>query len=220
VRDRAGNVGECPVKPDATTLEAVPPTFPNDDPGLVATSPQPGRAQLTWTAASDNRSAASAISYLLYKSQDSGQLFAATTTALPAGLTTATVTGLLGGTWFFAVRAKDEAGNIETNTVTASVAVAAPPPTWTDVSTQVFGPAGCYGCHGTSEFAYATLLSAGNTNCGAKKMVVAGHPESSFLYEKVQPNPCLGSQMPQGGALTATQLNLVRDWILAGALEN
>jgi mono/diheme cytochrome c family protein len=71
--------------------------------------------------------------------------------------------------------------------------------------------------------AYAALvgkMSAG-TKCAGHSLVVPGHPEESLLYLKSQEPPPCGGRMPLGGdQLTDTQLEMVRTWIAAGALDN
>jgi hypothetical protein len=74
---------------------------------------------LSWTAATDDVTPSSAILYLIYMSMASGgQDFSAPSFTTAAGATTHTVTGLSSSTTYcFVVRAKDEAGNIDSNTV-------------------------------------------------------------------------------------------------------
>jgi hypothetical protein len=55
--------------------------------------------------------------------------------------------------------------------------------------------------------------------CGGKgKYVVPGDCENSILYQKLQPSPKCGTQMPMGGnPLSAAAIKSVCDWIKAGA---
>ena len=47
--------------------------------------------------------------------------------------------------------------------------------------------------------------------------MVPGDPAASLLYDKLaNPTPSCGGQMPFGGTF-AGDVNVVRDWILAGA---
>jgi hypothetical protein len=61
------------------------------------------------------------------------------------------------------------------------------------------------------------------TNCRETmpllKRVVAGMPEQSLLYLKVQlmADPPCGARMPTGGMLPQANVDLIRDWIMAGA---
>jgi hypothetical protein len=52
-------------------------------------------------------------------------------------------------------------------------------------------------------------------------LIQASDPDNSILYRKLTPTPPFGSRMPQGGPfLTASELDLIRRWIVEGALEN
>ena len=56
--------------------------------------------------------------------------------------------------------------------------------------------------------------------CGqsGEKRVVAGDPASSLLIQKLSGNPPCGTRMPQTGDLiTPDQLDLVTNWVAAGA---
>ena len=76
--------------------------------------------------------------------------------------------------------------------------------------------------------AYATLIGITPENDVAAKKgwkrVVPGYPDSSFLYIKVHgpdEDNGEGDQMPQEvGALTAAQIDAVRQWIANGAKNN
>lgn len=51
-------------------------------------------------------------------------------------------------------------------------------------------------------------------------LIKPGDPDNSYLYMKVTGVEGIsGSRMPPGGQLTTNQLDLLRDWILAGAPE-
>ena len=72
---------------------------------------------LSWSAATDDRTSPGQISYLVYMASSSlRQNFSTPSFQVPAGSTTYQVTGLdLATKYFFVVRARDEAGNIDTN---------------------------------------------------------------------------------------------------------
>ncbi|MDD5057530.1 MAG: hypothetical protein PHQ60_06635 [Sideroxydans sp.] len=78
-----------------------------------------GEVTLSWDAATDDVTASSAIVYDISVATTAGAPFAATYSTA-AGATSYTVTGLADDTdYFFVVRARDEAGNRDTNTVEA-----------------------------------------------------------------------------------------------------
>jgi hypothetical protein len=54
------------------------------------------------------------------------------------------------------------------------------------------------------------------------RIIVAGSPCSSILYQKLSDAPPFGSRMPLNGPpfLTADELRLVHDWIAEGAANN
>lgn len=108
------------------------------------------------------------------------------------------------------------------------------PATFTQV--QAIFSSRCGGCHGTnggltlsSTAAYAELLRGGSgapaegSGCGSsgKLRVVPSSPTSSLLLQKVENTAGCGSRMPpSGSALTSTQIDTIRSWIAAGALNN
>jgi hypothetical protein len=136
------------------------------------------------------------------------------------------------------------AGLLSVALVAAGGCTAGPPPaTFTEIYAAVFPlgtPAQCDYCHdrppnnlsnGMLDMghdratAYAALLGVASTSahCGGHgaQLVVPGHPESSLLYQKLSAAPPCGDRMPQGATpLTDAQLEMVRSWIAAGALDN
>lgn len=49
--------------------------------------------------------------------------------------------------------------------------------------------------------------------------VKAGDPDNSLLVQKLEAKQKCGMSMPPGGKLTDTQLKLVRDWVMMGAVK-
>jgi hypothetical protein len=76
--------------------------------------------------------------------------------------------------------------------------------------------------------AFATLVGkvspgAPGSMCGGKTYVVAGSPDTSLLLSKVSAMPACGSRMPLGSTykvLEQAELDTIRGWIMAGALNN
>lgn len=116
-------------------------------------------------------------------------------------------------------------------TTTSSSSVAGP--TFTELYQQVLAPRSCTSpyCHGSFgsgalddvHAAYVSILSAvaDGEGCGDAKVVIPGDPEHSMLYLKVSMDkpPC-GERMPvTTGALPAAEIELIRAWIAAGAVE-
>lgn len=80
---------------------------------------------------------------------------------------------------------------------------------------------GCLGCHGGGGGLFvdtqAHLLQGGSHG----PAVVPGDAEASILVQKLSASPPFGSRMPQGGPFLAdTTVQVIRDWINQGALDN
>lgn len=82
----------------------------------------------------------------------------------------------------------------------------------------------CASCHtgsrGVDMRTYEAVMSSVPVSYGIN-LVISDSAEQSPLYDKVRLDkaPEHGSRMPQGGALSQTQVNLIRDWINEGALQ-
>jgi hypothetical protein len=75
----------------------------------------------------------------------------------------------------------------------------------------------------TQQEAYTTLIAAKSSSdaCGGKKEIVPGHPEKSLFFEKISRVPSCGNRMPVGAQdLSATQIEMIRSWIAAGANDD
>lgn len=69
--------------------------------------------------------------------------------------------------------------------------------------------------------AYASLVDVTSTQCADRLLVAPGSPSTSYLIDKLKgTNMCAGSRMPKAGPLTQAQINLVENWITAGAIDN
>ena len=130
--DSGGNQDTNTVERSATTFlppDTTPPTFA----GLVSATSSAtvfGSVDLSWNAASDDRTTPSNLIYHIYMATTSGgQNFTSPNFTTTAGTTSYSITGLSAGTYYFVVRARDEAGNVDTNTVerTATVQDTSPP---------------------------------------------------------------------------------------------
>jgi hypothetical protein len=104
----------------------------------------------------------------------------------------------------------------------------------TDIHPLIFrAPGGC-GCHlpnpsgdgvGTQlsglNLSSLATLRMGGINTGTR-MVVAGQPCSSLMYQKLSDAPPFGSRMPLNGPpfWTTDELQLLHDWIAEGAHDN
>ena len=70
--------------------------------------------------------------------------------------------------------------------------------------------------------AYAALIgkTSASSHCSGKAYVVPGDPDHSLLLKKLTLPEC-GDRMPLGGdPLTPEQLEMIRSWIAAGAMND
>lgn len=70
--------------------------------------------------------------------------------------------------------------------------------------------------------AYANLVNVASTNDPAKVRVIPNEADSSYLYLKIVGDPGDGTlRMPIGGnPLSANEIQLIKNWIDAGAKNN
>ena len=84
----------------------------------------------------------------------------------------------------------------------------------------------CVSCHGSSgnlnlspNVSYNNLVNI-NASGYAGKRVVPNDADNSILFKKVDGSGAYGSNMPLGGNLSATQINIIKQWIDEGAQNN
>jgi hypothetical protein len=104
--------------------------------------------------------------------------------------------------------------------------------TFTQVQQQIFNQSCAFsGCHGGDSPAQGLSLVVGSaydeivnvrSNQSSLDLIEPFDPASSYLYLKVTGDPSIsGSRMPRGGAALSQQLlDLLRDWIEGGALND
>ncbi len=231
-QDAAGNVDTNTVEQCATTLADLAPTF-----GGLSSVGSATRTSLAlgWTAATDDHTPSSSIIYLVYRAASTGaESYAAPTYTTPAGVTSFVATGLgAGTTYYFVVRARDMAGNFETNTVERSGMTLAPTLSG-DVQPIFSSICATSGCHAGARPAQGMNLSSGQTwsntvgvwsgECPSVRRVESSLPDTSYLVWKLQGSgACFsGSPMPGGSnpPLPQTQIDTIRAWIRVGAPNN
>jgi hypothetical protein len=234
-KDEAGNIDKNTVEVKATIVAAVPtdtkaPMFA----GLGTAVASTGKVTLSWTAATDDVTPAAGIVYHVYQADKAGgQMFGTPSYTTQAGATSFDVTGLKpAAEYFFVVRAKDAAGNIDTNVVEKNVKTGAPSFT-TDVYPIL--SASCMRCHGTpgsakldlssAATAFTNLVSQASTQCTTDQRVIPNAPEKSYLIWKLDGAAPMGAcykgeRMPKGGMLSAADMSTIRAWIADGAKNN
>jgi hypothetical protein len=233
-RDAAGNIDANTAEVSATTL-AVADTTPPSFAGVASATPAGTTAlELAWQPADDDNFPADAIVYRVYVSEIAGgQDFGAPALSTPAGATGALVTGLDAASgYFFVVRAEDPAGNQDGNTVEvrgttgdAITFAAHVEPILVDACAR----AGCHaGVNPAGELdlrsgrAHASLVDVTAVQCADRRArVEPGNPDQSYLIDKLLGvDLCAGTVMPKGGALPPAQIQIIRDWVAAGALDD
>ena len=233
-RDAAGNVDANTTEISATTLasaDATPPSFA----GVAGATPIGTSAmELDWQPATDDNSPADAIVYHVYMSElAGGQVFATPTLTTPAGATGALVTNLRADSrYFFVVRARDAAGNEDSNTVEIQGSTPGSVSFSRDVEPLLDASCARNGCHAgvnpsedldlRSGRAHAALVDVTAIQCSdGRARVDPANPAGSYLIHKITgENLCAGTVMPKGGGLTPAEIQLIRDWVAAGALDN
>ncbi|HEY1816551.1 MAG TPA: hypothetical protein VGG74_29595 [Kofleriaceae bacterium] len=91
---------------------------------------------------------------------------------------------------------------------------------------MLMSPGGCSPCHlgritsGLDLSSYASMRRGGMIS--GSNIIIPMEPCESILPGKLSPTPPFGSRMPFNGPpyFSAAQLQLVRDWIAEGALDN
>jgi len=110
----------------------------------------------------------------------------------------------------------------ETNTTSLNA-------TFSSIQRQIFTPR-CVACHGTvtnggldlsASVAFANLVNTRSSQTSLLR-VAPGDPESSYLIHKLEGRAdIIGERMPQGGPfLSTTELDTIKAWVTAGALNN
>jgi hypothetical protein len=219
-----------------TKDDDVPPDFG----GIIALSNLSSTTlDLSWVAATDNKTATKDIVYDVFVSKTSGDFDfeeGEPWVTSPAGATGITVEALdPNTTYYFVVVARDEGGN---RSVPQPEVVAT-----TFVSFQVnvlgiFASKGCAvsGCHTgatpiaglslTGASAYDDLVDVDAVTLPAYKRVVPGNPEDSHLVHRITgvfppPNDPPQARMPaDGNFLSDAQVAIIEAWITQGAENN
>lgn len=92
------------------------------------------------------------------------------------------------------------------------------PPTFTADVAPIF-KASCAACHGSlggwDSSSYEAVMKSGNNS----PVVIPGDIENSLLAKKLQGTQTQGAIMPPGGSLPKNEIQIILDWIAAGAPE-
>jgi hypothetical protein len=248
--DQAGNALANNISKSGTTLpgnpaDVKPPVF-SGTPGFSTEPALPTALHVTWSAATDDTSAAAKIRYLVCASATQSDCLGANFvnhvyTASDPGATSIDLSGLLSRTPYFVfVRAEDEGGNIS---ATDNGGSATTPTSYTnDVGPIIFDK--CNGCH---DFSVLSMRSVAGGYVDTRlppspnglSLVEPGNARDSLIYRRINPvgdpitpfSPTVtdlyrGPQEPQdaqkifAGPLSGAEDGAIRDWIEQGANAN
>lgn len=232
-RDAAGNLdANKNEKTLATGTDVTAPTFA----GLTGDVFDEAARTVTlqWAAATDDQTAPGAIVYDVFESKVSGTYdFTSPKATSTPGATSITLKDLTTrSTLHWVVRARDAAGNRDTNQVERSevtkVSFAV------DVQSVLSRNCAVVGCHVTGPapvglnlspgFAFANLVDVSSReNAPMKRIPTTGNVDDSFVWMKITDPQGKGALMPApqtGNSLTSEDKNIIRDWIEAKAPNN
>jgi len=103
-------------------------------------------------------------------------------------------------------------------------------PVFSEIQANLFTP-GCAtsGCHDASAsgglnlsdgVAYAMLVDVPSSQVAGIDRVEPGSPVNSYLIRKIEGTASVGQQMPPGGTLPQPVIDVVRQWITDGAIDD
>lgn len=185
------------------------------------------KIKLDWSAATDDQTPASSITYKIYESPS-------TLIASVTGAVTYTTGHMPSGTYTYRVQARDTAGNETTNTTDQSATITIPPSTFTQVyALMSTGTKTCTDseCHdhdlpkknqdlSSQALAFSNIVNVTSEENPPMKRIEPNDPDNSYLYLKLS-GAGEQAQMPKDKTpFTVGELNTVRYWILNGALNN
>jgi hypothetical protein len=185
---------------------------------------------LDWSAASDDVSTPAQIDYLVYRATAShAQNFATPDYTVSADIHFVADDLAPQTAYYFVVRARDAAGNVDSNTVEANATTSVP--MFAEDVMRIFVPQCAGVCHaqpkpdgdldlGDAGVGYAGLVNVASEQCTTMVLVAPGSPSQSYLLQKLagQGSCFIGDPMPRFPPfLDANQTSVVTSWISRGA---
>ena len=104
-------------------------------------------------------------------------------------------------------------------------------PVFSEIQASIFTPTcASASCHGganpaaelnlEADSSYSNLVGVASTQDAAIERVVAGDPDSSYLIQKLEGTAATGGVMPPSGGLPQATIDVVRQWITDGAIDD
>ncbi len=100
-------------------------------------------------------------------------------------------------------------------------------PNFSEIQAGLFTPS-CSGCHGggnpsgglnlEAANSYANLVGIDSTAAAGTQRVNAGNPDMSYLIQRLEGTS--GALMPPSGMIPQADIDMVREWITAGAIDD
>lgn len=100
-------------------------------------------------------------------------------------------------------------------------------PNFSEIQAGLFTPS-CSGCHGGNNpsgglnleaaNSYANLVGIDSTAAAGTQRVNAGNPDMSYLIQRLEGTS--GNLMPPSGMIPQVDIDMVREWITAGAIDD
>ncbi|MCH8072914.1 MAG: CHRD domain-containing protein [Proteobacteria bacterium] len=131
--------------------------------------------------------------------------------------------------------AEDLAGNVGVSAGVVVTVQNAAPVTLTQIQAQVFGPTcSVSGCHSgggaalptvmnltSAQASFDNLVNVPSIQVGSIDRIEPGDPDNSYLIRKIEGTAAVGDRMPFGGPfLDPATINMIRQWVSDGALNN
>jgi hypothetical protein len=231
-RDLSNNEDANTSERSATTpVDTTPPTFA----GLAAiTNVTATSVQLNWLAATDPQTPTSELVYDVFQSTTpGGEVFIAPPAATSAaGALSISLTNLPpSSVLYWVVRARDLAGNEDTNTVELSATTGVSfAENVQPIFTQHCAVVGCHVPGNPPEgqvlaagFAYSNIVNVASQEVPADDRITPGNLTTSYLYLKITAQQSVGTYMPPpstNDVLPAANIATIKSWILEGAPNN
>lgn len=106
-----------------------------------------------------------------------------------------------------------------------------PEPSFSSVDSDIFvrscGFSSCHGANtggmtlGAGSDDYSALVGVPAVGATGETRVIPGDPDNSYLVKKLEgADDIVGVRMPPGAALEGADIERVREWIAAGAIDN